>query len=736
MIANNIMNNNQDTPAVNSIVEQTTDTTTMSPVAEVKQQERLYSSPIYHPTYTPELNKNIPGSTVERGDKNLSLYDKNLGYLNILTNNIDATNIKIATTAFQANSTLPKINGKVIELGEFSTAWKNPASRKIIMDQAAAITNYPNIDGDTQLNLLDFNMDAIDMMGQLAGQSKKFWKSLYEQSISTDAKNNTNWSLQHQSMFKEDLSGFTTPEEYVVNLTNIKNGQYNLQVDKSKIAEFKKNPDSWFPPIPKTDIVKIDKSYINQISTFLNKEGYKENSPVAQYILNGVVTLSTDDAATLKALGIEPNSDKGKQLLNATQKNNLKQESDRLFRKYKSDVLRVGSTRDPNKGYTAVNLPEAHYNYNIGNEERYREASTTDHWNEIISRYKYKPYYNQKTIKNSPDYEENFKSYEVSKANIIADYNKFDSRHAFDIRADLQQKFIKNKGGEKESTAGTINFDNNSPEMWYKGQRIRTPEHTDFLNLNDVVQAQLGLNPTSTVYDRKIKIKFGKVSGENPDDISTIDPQIKDFFALLDEDIHKGHKLNSELHPKGTITFTSAAGNSNKYQAYNIKFNPTYLKHQKFEGAEKKGILKLHPELLTEGVTIYIPKEYSQKITMLSRNNKEATDISTTEGLFTLNNVISYTYPGAGNLNLQNDKDSNQVVVSGWFGRFNPENGKVDTVKMGVQRYPFNQMLVLDTLVGNWKNKVKINFKYNHDAKLEYNKLNGAIYDPNQLKNK
>jgi len=625
------------------ITEPVTNTTTIAP-------EYMYSSPLYHPTFTADEKARAKGATVEAPDKNIPLFDLNTGYLTNITNAINEKNLDYITTAFTTVGKLPVINGKEVQIGEISIYMKDPKNQKFLMDEASKIETDPNIDIDTKIKLINNSIDAINYSGILAAQSKKFWKSVSDQAIATDIKNNSNYDRGHQFLIKDDLTGFMSPDEYAVKFINNQNKIFNEAIDaaKSNLAN------------------RTVSNNINRISNIQGRE-----------------------ASESTAAGIF----------------------------YRSPLGPAG-------------LPSG-----------IRSAATTNaippvDWDKIVSQYEYRPDVTLKNIKKNPQYNYVLEIYNRNKQRIINDYNNPKSNYAYKLKADLEGKFKDNKGGERQYINGTISFDMAAPNMAYNKKIIRSPEVKDLLALDGIIAAQLGNNPTSQVIDNGIKIAAGGIDGSDPKDISSVPEELQNLFRLVHEDLYTGHGKGSTLLPKGTITFQAASSGKEDYHAYNIKFNPTYLSHEKFTSKNNKEILKTYPEILKDGITIYIPKNISSRVTRLGNNALESSETSSTEGLFSIMNKVDYYIPGAGYTSLQLDKNSGQIVQSGWVGVMNGNTNSLDTFPMPVMRYPYNQAIVLDSLLGDWKKNIFNLLRENDSVKTAIKQQRGAVHDPNKLLNK
>jgi hypothetical protein len=314
-------------------------------------------------------------------------------------------------------------------------------------------------------------------------------------------------------------------------------------------------------------------------------------------------------------------------------------------------------------------------------------------------------------------------SYKDMRSDVIEQYNLSDSP-ATKLRTEFEGKFSKNKGGEIHGTIGTIDFDAaNKTVQLSSGDVIHTPEMVEYGNILNLISNN----------ENDILVQPGGIAGNLPDkdeaSVSKVSNEMKSFLKTITEDYgalddSKKSRATTKL-PRGGITFASVAGGGNDYYAYNIKFHSDYIDNSRFKGTETENKIahaKQHPEIITDGFTVYIPKKLAlgkddsgEVMSRLARDNERATTVSPVEGLFTVDNNIKLHVPNAGQLNLTRDETTGDTKVSGFTVSLNPNSGIMDTIHLPVQTVPIDKATDLDWIVDDFYQK-SYNQLYNNDA--------------------
>jgi hypothetical protein len=333
-------------------------------------------------------------------------------------------------------------------------------------------------------------------------------------------------------------------------------------------------------------------------------------------------------------------------------------------------------------------------------------------------------------------------SYDELLHNVITEYDLPDSP-ATKFRTEFEGKFNANKGGGIQGTIGTIDFDATSKKIQLRnGTQIDNPEIVEYGNLLNL------LNKGGT----EILVQPGNIAGNLPDvkdaSVATTSEEMKGFLKTLTEDYNlsddKGRKRSFTKLPRGTITFASVAGGENGYYAYNLKFHSDYIDTDRFKGSEdapKIAHKKQHPELLTDGFTIYVPKKLAlgtnnstgEVMSKLARDNERATTVSPIEGLFTVSNDVKLHVPNAGQLNLTKDEKTGETSVSGFTVALNPNSGIMDTVHFPIQIVPADKATDLDWITNDFYRSA-YNQLSNNDAIMNYLIQKNGVRDPKILK--
>lgn len=324
--------------------------------------------------------------------------------------------------------------------------------------------------------------------------------------------------------------------------------------------------------------------------------------------------------------------------------------------------------------------------------------------------------------------------YEDVKNNFLKAYD-LDESPVTKLRTIFETRFGPSKGGEIQGTLGTIDFDT-TPEKTAK------PEFNELFNLMNIANS-------SEITNNGVIVSFGDKTGELPK--SGLSPNIKTVLKAIYEDMQSSQDRRKDaksLLPKGQLTFSSIVAGGEPYYAYNIKFHGDYINTKRFVGtAEKQGPAGAdnNPELLTDGITIYVPKtaalnqmhdEHGQKMGVVSRlalDNERATQVSAIEGLFTVKNDIQIRIPNGGQLNLTRDPATEDTKVAGWNVVLNPNTGRMDTVHIPLQLVPLDRSTDLDWIVDDFFQNAFMFVKGN-DALLKQRKSKKAVFDPNILK--
>jgi hypothetical protein len=338
-------------------------------------------------------------------------------------------------------------------------------------------------------------------------------------------------------------------------------------------------------------------------------------------------------------------------------------------------------------------------------------------------------------------------NYKELKKNFLEAY-ALDNSPAKKIRTNFESRFGPSKGGEVQGVLATIDFDILKGAVAFKGKAALRPEIVELANIFKLA------NDAGTA-DNGVKIAFGKKTGSLPED-ETISENAKTVVKAVLEDLGSAatrrKDANSRL-PKGQISFSSIVAGGEPYYAYNIKFNNDYINTTRFKGtkdAQGPAGADNNPELLTDGITIYVPAKLATGVmpgadpnketpghsggvvSRLARDSKKATAISPIEGLFTVQNDLQFRIPNGGQLNLIRTPEG-ETHVSGWNVGINPNTGKTDTFHIPKQLVPFDRATDLDWIVDDFLQNAYQNVLTNDSTLTQLNK-DKKVFDPNILK--
>lgn len=344
----------------------------------------------------------------------------------------------------------------------------------------------------------------------------------------------------------------------------------------------------------------------------------------------------------------------------------------------------------------------------------------------------------QSLANSRPDYDE-------VKTSLLAAYDA-EKSPVTKLRTNFESRYGGNKGGEIQGELATIDFDILNAAVAHRGKAILRPEIIELTNLFTLA------NMASTA-DNNVRVAFGKKTGNIPDKEISQNAQTVIKAVLEDLGSAAGRKKDARSRlPKGQITFSSIVAGGEPYYAYNIKFNNDYINTSRFKGTEKNqgpAGVDNNPELLTDGITIYVPAKIATGkmsgtnageevpghrggiASRLATDNKKASTVSATEGLFTVTNDVQLRIPNGGQLNLTRMEDGT-THISGWNVVLN-QNGKMDTIHLDKQLVPIDRATDLDWIVDDFFNNTYKYLDFNDRFLKELNK-DKKVFDPNILK--
>lgn len=315
------------------------------------------------------------------------------------------------------------------------------------------------------------------------------------------------------------------------------------------------------------------------------------------------------------------------------------------------------------------------------------------------------------------------------------------------LRTNYDSKYGANKGGDIQGEIGTINFDLGTkmgvvPSYGpNKGKAIVRPEVVELTNILQLVSSGM-------TADNGIKVAIGGKDGSSPEGL-VMSEDAKKIIQNLWEDVSSAPTRKKDAVsrlPKGSITFSSIVAGGQPYYAYNIKFNSDYIKTDRYIGTKDNpgpGHETKKSKLFTDGITIYVPKKMATgtmgdgnggeiPVSRLARDNKNATNVSAVEGLFSVKDDVQLTVPGGARLNLIRDPKTGDTRVTGWQVALNDVTGKMDTIHIPLQVVPIDRATDLDWIVDDFYLNAFEFLKGNNSIMKDMNK-NKKVFDPKIL---
>jgi len=186
--------------------------------------------------------------------------------------------------------------------------------------------------------------------------------------------------------------------------------------------------------------------------------------------------------------------------------------------------------------------------------------------------------------------------------------------------------------------------------------------------------------------------------------------------------------------PRGTVSYQSVVAGQTDYHAFHFQLDQDYLNQGKFKGTEKqKGILKLYPQLLTDGFTIYVPRELSETKTTFGIQNYNTRTISSTESLMATTGTVDINIPNSGNISITKNNTDGTYDINGYNVILNPNTLRMDTTRFQTVKVPYSNTYDLDLNVQDIiTNQFYLNYRYNRELYKELLIRKGEK-DPNKL---
>lgn len=710
----------------------------------------------------PKTDDYIPFNEVET----TNLYELNLEFIGNLNKEKSNVDFQYSARVFSELKRFPVINNKQYTLAEIEAVFKDPKQtvlQKKIMEQARKLSTNPelSIDARWELTMIDYN--GILLEGQIQAASLKFDKSLLATASVADARRH---AAYHTSVDKKDqktIDRINVLKEKKNNksITKRENDELIKLETGAKVELMEQEQEKGVIFEPHTFLFKPDgrlKTFEEFAIDYINKylPNYNQNAAVMSNRL--VATNQSQFTYNDKGERVANNMYKMKEQQMQDHWNQMKEQAAsvseedykkyvQLYREKKFDEAEafLKKAQQSRTNFTNLNRmiregqgkPTFSTNYGETPEKKTSpikklEAATPQNWH-VIVRDMGRGYFamGDKRGGNTFSYNNLKKNYDQYLLRIKDEYNYEKQPTAFKLGAEIQSDFLNrfenNKGGEIKGTKQSFTLDLANPVAYQetytevdpvtgeeitKRKNVPTPGAKQFIELYQIVKNDQG----------DIRYSVGAI-GEVPTDNTKRDvilQLLQETFVTTTNRDDKG-KIKGKV-PTGTVSYQGVVAGQTEYHAFNIKFNQDYLNQSKFKGTDKNpGLVKEYPDLLTGGLTIYIPRNISESKTTLGIQNYNSRTISAVEALVALNGRIDLEIPNSGALTIEkNDKDGS-FDISGYTVVLNPNTLKMDTSKIEMYKVPYSATFDVDQNVNDViKSQMYQNFMFNN---LMYNEL-------------
>lgn len=724
-----------------------------------QQADVIVDAPVSSEQITTNVTTQIPydksmrkaetkaGTTTEAEDKSVPLYEINNKLLLDLGGEAINQDIQYSTKLFESAKQNPVVNGKPIDLSSLPEVMKDPNSRKQIMEQATKLFESPDLSVDDKWQAQMNSYYAVGINKAIPLIQKKIHEQMYQSAMAVDA----SLKARNKSPQGTDLKVKKTPgywgkddPKYDVKATELftKNNDF-LSEDQFSLLFVQRKVDAYNNYIAQK---RKETAGASSVITASNQPAYTdERGNRIAFNYNAQNQARYADAVS-QLQQIDPNYKFPKDPKQFTLQDKIQRAlqyraagmEDELDPQNRLDAL------TPGKVGNVVSQEAAYLNRTGGvvsfdqlpkvTAKNYKEVAKLMQDN--LRKLGETEWANDASIVRAKDV------YKETKNQIIKQYNKSDNTAVYKIKAELENKFIKNKGGEIQTDAITIDFNFNSPYVDSKKKKSSGFKQgiTEMANIVNYA-----------LYDNgEVRYSYGGLrsgdKGESlvPDkddlvgqDIKLISQQIMADVQSSEQDIIKGRK-GSVMLPQGKFTFSRKVfdADGNEYHAFNVQLNPNYLNQRKFKGTEENpGIASTHPELVSDGFTIYVPKKYTTKNSRMAIETERADVLSNTEVNLALDGKSENYFNGAGQLNLKEDKEKGLITLDGYYVNFVASKNAYDTIKIEPQIFQEDQFTDIDRAMDEQISILQNVFYTNEQIKKVLLEMKG-VKDPAQLQQK
>lgn len=689
----------------------------------VTTQETTIGPVVYDKSLREADNK--AATTIETKDKGVPLYEINTSLQEDLFNKSIDFDVLYAGGLFNAAKQNPTDdNGKPIDLSTLNEVFQNPKQRKAIMAQAAKLESDPNISTDDLWNAQLNSYYANGINNAIPVIQSKIWDQMYSSAMAVDAqykaKNKKAPSVNATDLFVKDKDGnpgteFLNSDEFLYVYLNRKVDQYN---------QFIKNK-------------KQQTGGAASVITNTNKAPYTQEGNRVMYNYNAHNQARYADAVS-SLQQIVPNYK-----FPANPKDYTQQ--DKIQRALQYKAAGMEDELDPQNRLSALtgsgnvgNKPslEAAYLNRTGGVVDFEPLPhlTSKNFHTVLT--KLQNNYNklgENALANEATVNKAYNVFFDTKEKIVQQYNKSDNTAVYKIKAELENMFKDNKGGGVQSPGVTVRFDWNSP--YNDKKKRKTSGYKDGINnINTVINYAYHDNGEVIYsYGGLRSDKTGKYLLPEKDknvaaDIKAVATQMIADISSGEQQILKGKKASIML-PEGKLIFSRKVldKDGNEFHAFNVTLNPNYLNQHKFKGSqENPGISSSHPELVTEGFTIFVPAKYSVKTSKMAIETEKADVLSNTEINLGLTGKSTSYFKGAGQIDLVENKEDRTITLSGHYVTFMPSKNTYDTIPIEPQIFRRDNFTDIDRALGQKIGIVKGYFFNNEFLKKQLLQLKGV----------
>lgn len=735
---NNVVVNDLNA-TTNNQQQVTTDYTTLPYDKSMRKAETLKSS-----------------TTTEAKDKGNPIYEVNNQLILDLGSASIERSTAYSTRLFKAAGQNPVIDGKPIDVSALPEIMKDPNKRKQVMDQANKLFNDPNLDFTEKWEAEMDNYYAVGIEKAIPLIKKKMDDMMFKSASAVDAnlkaRNKTPKGTNLNTTVERGMGwgwitilGVGTTSErddyHDVNATELfdKDGKL-LDQKEFDLFYLQKKVDAYNSLVG--SLSKQSGGAKSAITNY-NQEAYTDVNGVRHVMNYNKMNEARYKDQQEELTELNRRLEMARQWKAAGLESELSPENtyESLMKKGLPSNWRQTST-DPN--VRKISNAGAYAN-TMGGQVSYEALPklTSKNYKQIVKQMQdnlnkmgYRDYAKNASFQRSE------KVYTVLKNKIIEEYNRSDNAAVYKIKADLENKFKQNKGGDVQAEGVTINFDWNAPYVDKNKKKSG--------GFKQGINEMYSIINYAVYDDGSVRYSYGGLRGEKtgeslvPDKNDDASADIKAIANQLMADVSSGEqaiikgKKGSVMLPQGSFTFTRKVfdADGNEYHAFNVKLNPNYLNQRKFKGTEDKpGVTSVHPELVTDGFTIFVPKNVAIKNNRVALETEKADELSNTEVNLALDGKSENYFNGAGQINLTQNPENFTITLDGYYVNFVPSKNAYDTIRFQPKIFQADQFTDIDKSMDEQIDILKGVYFNNEQNKKDLLQIKG-VKDPLKLQQK